>query len=104
MRRSLQIVLDAIDQALLDAGDQIDVDKLVAARQCLIETRYVVVKGRRRVFVKYCPKCDTPKPVFLFNRNASKKDGLQTICRGCQRDTYQEHCGSMAEPDHREVG
>lgn len=36
--------------------------------------------------MKTCPTCCIEKPISDFNVNKSKKDGLQTFCRECQRD------------------
>lgn len=35
--------------------------------------------------MKICSYCSTPKPEAEFNRNAVRKDGLQTFCRECQK-------------------
>ena len=34
---------------------------------------------------KFCGSCQQDKPITEFAKNASKKDGLQTSCRGCQK-------------------
>lgn len=34
---------------------------------------------------KFCPYCKEWKPITEFNKNRSKKDGLQTCCRICHR-------------------
>ena len=34
---------------------------------------------------KYCPKCEQSKPLTEFNKNKSKKGGVQPYCRACQR-------------------
>lgn len=34
---------------------------------------------------KFCPYCKERKPITEFNKNKSKKDGLQTCCRSCHR-------------------
>lgn len=40
---------------------------------------------------KYCPHCDTDKPVEDFGKNKSKKDGLQSVCTECKRGYGQRH-------------
>jgi hypothetical protein len=48
---------------------------------------------------KVCPKCPAavgPQPADNFNRNRGKADGLQTICKACQADTFQRHVGRGA--------
>lgn len=35
---------------------------------------------------KKCPKCKSCKGISEFGSNASKKDGLQSWCKGCRRD------------------
>ena len=34
---------------------------------------------------KFCPRCKNWKPTGEYNKNSSKKDGLQTECRECKR-------------------
>lgn len=34
---------------------------------------------------KFCPYCKTWKPITEFNKNRSKKDGLQSCCRSCHK-------------------
>lgn len=50
---------------------------------------------------KQCPSCQTEKPATHFDRNASHRDGLQTLCRKCQSraiaaykktEAYKKHC------------
>lgn len=97
VRAPVQRVLDAIDSALTYSRTALDIDKLVAARLCLVETSQpthgssTALKGQRRAFAKWCPKCERARARGLFNRNAAKRDGMQTICRECQRRVYQEH-------------
>jgi len=38
--------------------------------------------------MKHCPRCKQDKPREAFNRNSSKGDGLQAICRQCQSDIW----------------
>ena len=44
---------------------------------------------------KLCRKCDTEKPLSGFNKDSSKKSGVQSQCRSCFRDYnanyYQEN-------------
>lgn len=101
----------AIDAALEDAVSAFDVDKLEAARQVLTETEVPVLgtstrrRAQRRAFAKWCPKCERAKPRGAFNRNRRKKDGLQDVCRLCQKTLYQEHVGALAgRKDLREPG
>ena len=35
--------------------------------------------------IKHCNKCGKDKPISEFGKNKSKKDGLQTMCKGCVR-------------------
>lgn len=35
--------------------------------------------------MKTCSRCKTEKPLDAFNKNRSNKDGLQYLCRVCQR-------------------
>lgn len=35
--------------------------------------------------MKYCPKCDTPKPLDEFGRNAKRYDGKAAYCLACCR-------------------
>ena len=34
--------------------------------------------------MKHCRSCNTDKPLCLFNKHKSRKDGLQVRCRVCQ--------------------
>ena len=36
--------------------------------------------------MKQCPKCTVIKPVSEFNKNKTKPDGLQRICKICSRE------------------
>ncbi len=53
----------------------------------------------RRFFIilKQCIKCRTKKPVSEFNKDKSRKDGLQNYCRDCGRRYRQEHKKEAAE-------
>ena len=35
--------------------------------------------------MKICTVCQIEKPITEFNKNACKKDGLQTLCRTCSK-------------------
>ncbi len=41
--------------------------------------------------MKHCHKCGETKPREEFNKCSSRKDGLQTRCRDCQKQHYYEH-------------
>lgn len=41
--------------------------------------------------LKYCPKCNTEKPLELFNRHAKERDGLQRLCRDCQKESSKKY-------------
>jgi hypothetical protein len=45
--------------------------------------------------VKLCAGCKQEKPLSEFNRNASKKDGLQAYCKTCHRS-------ALGQPYHRD--
>jgi 5-methylcytosine-specific restriction endonuclease McrA len=34
--------------------------------------------------MKYCPECDTDKPLEMFSKNASRYDNLQGQCKECR--------------------
>jgi len=41
--------------------------------------------------MKTCSKCKQSKPVSEFNKNAKRRDGLQTQCRICTKEYYSEY-------------
>jgi hypothetical protein len=41
--------------------------------------------------VKYCPKCREVLPRSSFSSNRSRADGLQRVCRECQRAYVRGH-------------
>jgi hypothetical protein len=41
--------------------------------------------------MKNCCKCKLTKDIIEFNKNNSKPDGLQTICRTCSNNRSAEH-------------
>jgi hypothetical protein len=43
---------------------------------------------------KHCPECSVRKPRGEFNRNRSKYDGLQSLCRDC--DNTRRRAGRLA--------
>lgn len=38
--------------------------------------------------MKRCPRCGEVKPAGDFHRNRSRRDGLDSCCRACQREYY----------------
>lgn len=40
--------------------------------------------------MKTCNKCKTEKPLAEFSKDKSRKDGLQSKCRGCNREYHRE--------------
>lgn len=41
--------------------------------------------------VKWCPKCQRLLDVSAFTINRSRRDGLQRVCRDCQREYVRSH-------------
>lgn len=41
--------------------------------------------------LKYCPKCKTDKPLELYNKHAKETDGLQRLCRDCQKKSSKKY-------------
>ena len=41
--------------------------------------------------LKYCPKCKTDKTLEFFNKHARERDGLQRLCRDCQKDSSKKY-------------
>lgn len=41
--------------------------------------------------MKVCSKCNDQKSLDQFNRNKSRKDGLQTFCRDCEKIRGKEY-------------
>lgn len=35
---------------------------------------------------KECSRCQTPKPLYLFQRDRSKQDGRMNVCATCVRE------------------
>ena len=48
-------------------------------------------KLMRVATLKYCPKCKTEKPLELFNKHAKERDGLQRLCRDCQKESNRKY-------------
>lgn len=44
--------------------------------------------------MKVCSKCKLDKQLDEFNKNSSKSDGLQTICRVCSNERSAKHYAS----------
>jgi hypothetical protein len=44
------------------------------------------------VGTKKCPGCGEIKPLSSFNKDKTRKDGHQRICKTCQRLYYKEYC------------
>lgn len=42
------------------------------------------------IFLKFCNSCGKEKSLESFGKNSSKKDGLQTQCRECKRETQRK--------------
>lgn len=40
---------------------------------------------------KICTKCKLEKPISQFNKNISKKDGLQSECKQCHNSLYKQY-------------
>lgn len=40
---------------------------------------------------KRCNDCRYRKPLSEFNKNAARKDGLQSVCRPCQQARYRDY-------------
>lgn len=41
--------------------------------------------------LKYCPKCNTEKELELFNKHTKEGDGLQRLCRDCQKASNKKY-------------
>ena len=50
---------------------------------------------------KRCPGCGEVKTVESFSRDRSKKDGVQTRCKACNRRYREENREAIAEKDRR---
>lgn len=47
-------------------------------------------KSNENPILKTCPRCKRTKPINEFNKSAAKKDGVNSYCRECQRETVRE--------------
>lgn len=45
--------------------------------------------------MKNCSKCSKEKPLFMFHKHTSSKDGLQTYCKPCHniesKSSHKKH-------------
>jgi hypothetical protein len=46
---------------------------------------------------KHCPGCDTKRPVSMFWKNKTAKDGLQTYCKPCYSVWYNKGGNAAAK-------
>lgn len=46
---------------------------------------------------KHCNKCGKDKPISEFSKNASKKDGLQSMCKECTKEYKKLHYATHKE-------
>ena len=51
---------------------------------------------------KYCGTCEIKKPKSEFNKNKTKKDGLNSICRECSNDRSKKYYSENQEK-HKKV-
>jgi len=51
---------------------------------------------------KRCPKCKQYKLYSDFNKNKTKKDGLQTECKDCHRLMLKRNNPNRFTPDRKE--
>jgi hypothetical protein len=55
--------------------------------------------------MKKCSRCQIEKPIDCFNKNKTKKDGFQTMCKECSRaksrkyyyDNHDKHIGEVGK-------
>jgi len=55
---------------------------------------------RLRIFgmrIKICSKCKKEKPVFEFSKNKATKDGLQYICKACEKQYRKDNAERISE-------
>ena len=52
---------------------------------------------------KICRKCQLPKPLAEFSRNAQSADGLSTACKQCVRKYQKQWYDSMSPEQKREL-
>ena len=53
--------------------------------------------------LKRCGTCNESKPLSEFNRKSSRADGLQEVCRECNRDTSRRYYARNREHHIRVV-
>lgn len=53
--------------------------------------------------MKRCTTCVLEKPLDQFNRNAGRRDGLQSKCRECQRAWYRAYYQDADSPERARV-
>ena len=46
---------------------------------------------------KFCPYCKERKPITEFNKNRSKKDGLQSCCKICHKSMNSKRQKKLEE-------
>jgi hypothetical protein len=54
--------------------------------------------------MKKCTKCHIEKDVSEFNKNKSKKDGLQTLCKECGREKSKSYYKDNHDKHIKEIG
>lgn len=61
-----------------------------------------IIKSQYDRGMKTCTFCKEVKPLSEFNKNKSRKDGLQNKCRPCSQTRFKEYYASNKE-HHRSV-
>ena len=55
-------------------------------------------KGKlKESYNKYCPKCDTIKPIYTFSNSKSNKDGKCGLCRICKSESAKAYRDKLKE-------
>lgn len=54
--------------------------------------------------MKICTECGLEKPLDEFNKNKSKKDGLQQRCRSCDNERAKTYYAANAERMKKQIG
>jgi hypothetical protein len=52
--------------------------------------------------LKLCPTCNQDKSLTLFNKNKTRKDGLQRQCRECDHKSHNKHYHTKKSPRLKE--